>query len=184
MGRGYSSRLKSRLVSVPHRSHLKVAVWRFGALGSEDTSLIGTRQPGHITSGNGRLAGACAGMLVGLPPEEDRLYPCGNCCHKAVTSPMSAATVCQPRAASPHGPIVYWLAFTTPNGVCVVLEPASSLIHARVQASLAGLQPGEFKEGHAIDAKTAKRIPDNMIGKRLSTAQAGRLLRLLDRKAR
>jgi hypothetical protein len=50
-----------------------------------------------------------------------------------------------------------------------------------MQASLAGLRPGEFEEGHAIDAATAKRVPKHLIGKRLSAAQAGTLLKLLDR---
>ena len=77
---------------------------------------------------------------------------------------------------------MYWLCFKTPEGVCVVLQPAPSLIHARMQVSLAGLQPGEFKEAHAIDAKTAKRIPKDRIGRCLSAAQAVRLLTSLERK--
>ena len=39
----------------------------------------------------------------------------------------------------------------------------------QVMARLVGLQPGEPKEGHAIDTTTAKRIPENLIGKCLST---------------
>jgi hypothetical protein len=46
---------------------------------------------------------------------------------------------------------------------------------------LAGLNPGEFKEGHELDAKLIKRIPKDMIGKCLSQAQAAKLLSSIER---
>ena len=76
---------------------------------------------------------------------------------------------------------MFWLCFKTPEGICVVLQPGSSLVHARMQASLAGLQPGELKEAHQLDAKLTKRIPKDMIGKCLSQAQAARLLSSIER---
>jgi hypothetical protein len=79
---------------------------------------------------------------------------------------------------------MYWLCFSGPDGVCVVLQPASSLIHARMLASLAGLQPGEFQEGHWLEAKLVKRIPKTTIGRCLSATEAKRLLGLLDRSDR
>jgi hypothetical protein len=54
--------------------------------------------------------------------------------------------------------------------------PAPSLVHARMRASLANLDQGEFTEGHELDGKTAKQIPKAMIGRRLSQEEAKRLL--------
>jgi hypothetical protein len=75
---------------------------------------------------------------------------------------------------------VFWLTFKTSNGVCVVLQPASSLIWARVHAATKnGLEPGSFIEGHQLDKKLIKKIPKDMIGKPLSSKQAQQLLKKL-----
>jgi hypothetical protein len=76
---------------------------------------------------------------------------------------------------------MYWLSFKIPQGVCVVVQPASSLIEARMKAHVDVGCPGEFQVGHQLDAKLIKRIPKNMIGKCLSQAQAARLLSALQR---
>jgi hypothetical protein len=76
---------------------------------------------------------------------------------------------------------MYWLCFESPKGVCVILQAASSLVYARMMVSFAGFQPGQFREGHALDAKLIKRIPKNMIGKCLSRTQAARLLGSIER---
>jgi hypothetical protein len=47
-----------------------------------------------------------------------------------------------------HIRAMYWLCFKSPQGVCVVLQHASSLINARMKAAMAGLALGEFQEGH------------------------------------
>jgi hypothetical protein len=39
-----------------------------------------------------------------------------------------------------------------------------------------GLTSGEFSVGRQLDAKTIKRIPKDLVGKRLSTRQAQQLL--------
>jgi hypothetical protein len=54
-------------------------------------------------------------------------------------------------------------------------EPAPSLIHARMRAPLAGLDEGEFTEGHELDRKTEKQVPKAMIGQRLSQEEAKRI---------
>jgi hypothetical protein len=54
------------------------------------------------------------------------------------------------------------------NQISVVIEPGASLIHARIRASLAGLDEGTFTEGHELDRKTAKQVPKAMIGRRLA----------------
>jgi hypothetical protein len=48
---------------------------------------------------------------------------------------------------------IYWLCYRHNNTISVVIEPAHSLIHARLRASLDGLDQGEFTEGHELDRK-------------------------------
>jgi hypothetical protein len=43
---------------------------------------------------------------------------------------------------------LYWLCYRHNNSIHVVIEPAHSLIYARLRASLDGLDEGEFTEGH------------------------------------
>jgi hypothetical protein len=62
--------------------------------------------------------------------------------------------------------------------ISVVIEPGSSLIHARMRASIDGLNQGEFIEGHELDRKW--RVPQAMIGRRLSQEEAKRLLANLE----
>jgi hypothetical protein len=74
---------------------------------------------------------------------------------------------------------VFWLTYQTATGVCVALQPGFSLIHARMAAAVNELEPGEFIEGHQLDAKTIKKIPKNMIGTCLSSKRAEQLLKKL-----
>jgi hypothetical protein len=75
---------------------------------------------------------------------------------------------------------VFWLVFSTPRGPCVILQPASHLIHARLAAGVTHqLDPTTFSEGHQLDAKTIRKIPKDMIGKCLSSRQAQQLLKRL-----
>jgi hypothetical protein len=71
---------------------------------------------------------------------------------------------------------LYWLCYRHKDQVSVVIEPAPSLIDARMRAALAGLDEGEFTEGHELDRKTEKQVPKAMIGSRLSQEEAKRLL--------
>jgi len=69
---------------------------------------------------------------------------------------------------------LYWLVYRDNNQISVVIEPGASLIHARLRASLAGLDEGEFTEGHELDRKW--KVAKEMVGRRLSQAEAKRLL--------
>jgi len=50
---------------------------------------------------------------------------------------------------------LYWLVYRHNNQISVVIEPAHSLIHARLRASLDGLDEGEFTEGHELDRQVS-----------------------------
>jgi hypothetical protein len=69
---------------------------------------------------------------------------------------------------------LYWLCYRHNNQILVVVEPGASLIHARLRASLKGLDAGTLTEGHELDRKW--RVPKAMIGHRLSQEEAKRLL--------
>jgi hypothetical protein len=45
---------------------------------------------------------------------------------------------------------LYWLCYRHNNQISVVIEPAPSLVHARMRASLKGLDEGTFTEGHGL----------------------------------
>jgi hypothetical protein len=77
--------------------------------------------------------------------------------------------------------LVFWLVFDSPRGRCVILQPASSLIHARLVAAVKRTEPGEFIEGHQLERKHIRKIPKDMIGKCLSPKQSQKLLNLLSR---
>ena len=42
------------------------------------------------------------------------------------------------------------------------------MIFARIKAAIAGFDEGTFVEAHALDAKTARKVPKKMIGRVLS----------------
>jgi len=69
---------------------------------------------------------------------------------------------------------LYWLCYRHDNQISVVIEPAASLVHARMKAAIAGLDQGEFTEGHELPSKW--NVPKAMIGRRLSQAEAKKLL--------
>jgi len=45
----------------------------------------------------------------------------------------------------------YWLCYRHNNHISVVIEPAQSIVHARMRATLAGLDEGAFTEGHELE---------------------------------
>ena len=73
---------------------------------------------------------------------------------------------------------LYWLCYRHNNQIAVVIEPAASLVHARLRSAIDGLDQGEFTEGHELPDKW--KVVKEMIGRRLSQAEAKRLLARLE----
>jgi hypothetical protein len=71
--------------------------------------------------------------------------------------------------------LLYWLVFKS-NDISVVIQPAGHIIEARMRAMLAKV-PGEFREGHELDDKIARKVPKGMIGRVLSRKEATALLK-------
>jgi hypothetical protein len=61
----------------------------------------------------------------------------------------------------------------------VTIQRAHTVIAARMRAGVAGVQ-GNFVEGHLLDAKTAKKVPPNFIGRPLTTSEATALLKMIE----
>lgn len=76
---------------------------------------------------------------------------------------------------------LFWLSYQGKDGVRVVIQPATSLVTARMKTALAEVGNGLFQDGHELDAKTAARVPKNMIGRCLSSEEALQLLNRIDR---
>jgi hypothetical protein len=76
---------------------------------------------------------------------------------------------------------VWWLTFR--HGDVVIVE-AASLVHARTVAALNGFgRPAHFAEGHFVDPKRMRQLPDEAIGRMLSRTEAQHLLELLELSA-
>jgi hypothetical protein len=73
---------------------------------------------------------------------------------------------------------LYWLVFKHGTKTEVVIQPAHSMVAARLMAGVHG-QDGEFQEGHVLDSNIAEKIPMDVIGKTLTTTEAKRLLKKL-----
>ena len=73
---------------------------------------------------------------------------------------------------------LYWLCYRHNNHISVVIEQAPSLVHARMRAALAGVDEGDFTECHELPSKW--KVAKEMVGRRLSQAEAKKLLAKFD----
>jgi len=71
---------------------------------------------------------------------------------------------------------LYWLVYQTPKGPIVFLQPAHTLIAARMRAAIANVE-GEFTEGHELDQRTERKVPKTLIARPLTRGEAVRLLK-------
>ena len=58
---------------------------------------------------------------------------------------------------------LYWLCYRHNNSIFVVIEPAHSLIYARLRAAIDQLDQGEFTEGHELSGKW--KVAKEMVGR-------------------
>jgi hypothetical protein len=80
------------------------------------------------------------------------------------------------RADHPISGGMFWLTFETSGDIQVHIVEANHLMLARIKAGMVG-QKGVFQEGHQLDAKTARKIPEKMVGRSLSQKEATALLK-------
>jgi hypothetical protein len=73
---------------------------------------------------------------------------------------------------------LFWLVYGQGDDIILFIQPAGSLGFARLKAAMAGMD-GELREGHELDAKTARRIPKAQITKPLDRKQIDALLKKL-----
>jgi len=73
---------------------------------------------------------------------------------------------------------MWWLVFDVNGERCVWLEDAPDMVQARFKATMAGSK-GSFLEGHELDRKTAKKVPNDLVGRILRNPEAMRLLKKL-----
>jgi hypothetical protein len=69
-------------------------------------------------------------------------------------------------AHKPEPPTLFWLTYRHPDGRAagVVVIESPGLLHARLNASLAGADQGlEFATGQQLDPESAGQIPANMM---------------------
>jgi hypothetical protein len=73
---------------------------------------------------------------------------------------------------------LWWIVNQDGGKPSIVVQEAGDVITARLKAKLAGHE-GEFTEAHKLDAKTAKKMPKDLVGRVLSQREATRLLKKL-----
>ena len=78
----------------------------------------------------------------------------------------------------PLGEVIalFWIVLGITGERHIFIQEAHALIFARLKASIAGFDDGVFVEAHALDAKTAKKVPQKMIGRVLSPREVSPLL--------
>lgn len=77
---------------------------------------------------------------------------------------------------------LFWIVHRVNGEPRVYIKEASAPIYARLAGAMAGvLDPRDFVEMHALDDKTARKVPKRMQGRLLSQQEAKALLKSLER---
>ena len=74
---------------------------------------------------------------------------------------------------------MWWLVYDEDGKRIVWIDEGPDLLHARFRASLGGQHPSAFTGGHQLDGKTARKVPDTFMRRRLSAAEAVQLLKAI-----
>src|SRR5262249_59135380 len=118
----------------------------------------------HSDQGKGRSEA----LHTDVPNNSCRSCPNWPCPGLAPVARVGGLPVNDLRLAMP----LYGLFYRHNNQISVVIEPAHSLIYARLRASIDGLDQGEFTEGPELPGKW--KVPKAMIGQRLSQVEANK----------
>ena len=80
----------------------------------------------------------------------------------------------------------FWLTYGSAGGlVGVVIMEAPSVLQARMNAAVRTIAAGApFAEGHELSARLMASVPPTQVGRMLSGAEAGELIRRLDARPR
>ena len=71
---------------------------------------------------------------------------------------------------------MFWLAYDKGGRRYIVIEPASTLILARMLAATKDSEKGTFSGGFPLENTIAKDVPRDMIGRALPLSEAEKLL--------
>jgi hypothetical protein len=104
----------------------------------------------------------------------------------AISAPVLKSRLLALQAAPTQQKSYFWLTYGSADGlVGVIIVEASTLIHARMRASVQGLAAGAlFAEGHELSARLMALAPSTKVGRMLSGAEATELIGLLDARPR
>ena len=58
---------------------------------------------------------------------------------------------------------LFWLVYGKADDITLLIQPAGSLVFARLKAAMAGMD-GEYQEGYELDDKMARKAPKKLIG--------------------
>jgi hypothetical protein len=116
---------------------------------------------------------------------EEKLTHCDS--EVADSAPVLKSRLLALRAAAPAQRMPhFWLTYGSAGGlVGVVIMEAPSVLQARMNAAVCNIAAGApFAEGHELSARLMASVPSTQVGRMLSGAEAGELIRRLDARHR
>jgi hypothetical protein len=115
---------------------------------------------------------------------EEKLTHCDS--EVADSAPVLKSRLLALRAAPAQQMPYFWLTYGSAGGlVGVVIMEAPSVLQARMNATVRSIAAGApFAEGHELSARLMASVPPTQVGRMLSGAEAGELIRRLDARSR
>jgi hypothetical protein len=105
----------------------------------------------------------------------------------SVSAPVLKSRLLALRAVPAKQMSYFWLTYGSADGlVGVVIMEASTLIQARVNATVQGIAAAgaPFAEGHELSTRLMASVPLTEVGRLMSGAEAAELIRRLDGRRR
>jgi hypothetical protein len=115
---------------------------------------------------------------------EEKLTRCDS--EVADSAPVLKSRLLALRAAPAQRMPYFWLTYGSAGGLIgVVIMEAPSVLQARMNAAVQSIAAGApFAEGHELSARLMALVPPTQVGRMLSGAEAGELIRRLDARHR